>query len=130
MRPCAGISIVGLGLIGASIARAVRAHMPTVGITGYDADPAVRERAADLGIADDVTDTPGAAVTDSDMVMLCVPVGAMREAGGAMSGDLADGVVVSDVGTAKRTIHDDRRAVLPPDGPIVRGTRVAGTRER
>src|SRR3546814_5716619 len=79
MLPFSRISIIGLGLIGSSIARAVRAHMPTVGITGYDADPAVRERAAELGIADDVTDTPGAAVTDADMVMLCVPVGAMRD---------------------------------------------------
>src|SRR3546814_4729282 len=103
MLPFSRISIIGLGLIGSSIARAVRAHMPTVGITGYDADPAVRERAAELGIADDVTDTPGAAVTDADMVMLCVPVGAMREAGEAIAADLADGVVVSDVRSEEHT---------------------------
>src|SRR3546814_12056029 len=101
--------------------------MPTVGITGYDADPAVRERAAELGIADDVTDTPGAAVTDADMVMLCVPVGALREAGEAIAADLADGVVVSDVGSVTGSILAHHRAVLPTGLANVPANPVAGT---
>src|SRR3546814_1166624 len=61
------------------------------------------------------------------MVMLCVPVGAMREAGEAIAADLADGVVVSDVGSVKGSILDDLRAVLPPGVAIVPGHPVAGT---
>src|SRR3546814_7979823 len=61
------------------------------------------------------------------MVMLCVPVGAMREAGEAIAADLADGVVVSDVGSVKGNILDDLRAVLPPGVAIVPGHPVAGT---
>ena len=76
MLPFARVSIIGLGLIGSSIARAVRQHMPTVRLTGHDADPGVRATAERLELCDDIADTPGAAVTDADLVILCVPVGA------------------------------------------------------
>ena len=69
MLPFARLTVIGLGLIGSSVARAVRAQMPAVRITGHDADPAVRERAVVLGICDDVTDTTGAAVIDADLVI-------------------------------------------------------------
>ena len=49
--PFQRVSFVGLGLIGSSIARAVREGMPDVALSGYDADPAVRARARELGIA-------------------------------------------------------------------------------
>ncbi len=60
MLPFSRVTIIGLGLIGSSIARAVRLYMPTVRLTLYDADPAVRERVRELDLADDVTDTAGA----------------------------------------------------------------------
>jgi cyclohexadieny/prephenate dehydrogenase len=53
--------------------------MPTVALVGHDADPAVRARADELGFCDDIADTAGAAVTDADLVILCVPVGAIGE---------------------------------------------------
>ena len=59
MLPFAQITIVGLGLIGSSIAHAVRQTMPSVRITGYDSDPAVRERVLELGFCDDVSDSAG-----------------------------------------------------------------------
>ena len=80
MLPFARVTIVGLGLIGSSIARAVRVHMPTVRLTGYDADPAVRETAVRIELCDDIADSAGTAVIDADLVILCVPVGAMGEA--------------------------------------------------
>ena len=70
MLPFARLTIIGLGLIGSSVVRAVRAQMPCVRITGYDADPMVRTRTVALGICDDVTDTVGAAVMDADLVIL------------------------------------------------------------
>ena len=85
MLPFTRVSVIGLGLIGSSVARAVRAEMPTVRLTGHDADPAVRAAAERLELCDDVTDTAGAAVTDADLVILCVPVGAM----GAVAADIA-----------------------------------------
>ena len=56
MLPFARVTIIGLGLIGSSLARAIRAEMPPVRVTGYDADPAVRDIARRIDLADDVTE--------------------------------------------------------------------------
>ena len=93
MLPFARLTVIGLGLIGSSVARAVKANMPSVRITGHDADPLVRARAVQLGICDDVTDTAGASVIDADLVILCVPVGAMGAVAADFASDLpADGI--------------------------------------
>lgn len=73
----ARVAIVGLGLIGGSIGLAVAHHLPNVTTTGYDADPAVRRRAAERGLADTICETAEEAVALADLVILCVPVGAM-----------------------------------------------------
>jgi cyclohexadieny/prephenate dehydrogenase len=126
MLPFARIAIIGLGLIGSSVARAVRANMPDVRITGHDADPYVRERAVTLGICDDVTDSAGAAVIDADLVMLCVPVGAMGEVAAEFAGDLPAETIVSDVGSCKQSVADALSAALP-DATIIPAHPVAGT---
>ena len=59
MLPFSRVTIIGLGLIGSSLCRAIRDHMPTVRVTGYDADPQVRQIARAIDLADDVTDTAG-----------------------------------------------------------------------
>jgi len=126
MLPFARVSIIGLGLIGSSIAHAVRATMPTVALIGHDADPDVRARARELGFCDDITDSAGAAVTDADLVMLCVPVGAIGAAAEAIAADLPPEAVVSDVGGAKVSVAAAMRAALP-NATIVPGHPVAGT---
>jgi len=126
MLPFSRVTVLGLGLIGSSILRAVRQHMPTVRLTAYDADPAVRARVTELGIADDVTDTPGASVIDADLVMLCVPVGAIGPAAEAIAADLPADAIVSDVGGAKLSVLEAMRKALP-DALIIPGHPVAGT---
>ena len=126
MLPFSRLTIIGLGLIGSSIARAVKEHMPTVRVTGHDADPDVRERAVALGFCDDVTDTPGAAVTDADLVILCVPVGAMGEAATAIAADLPADAIVSDVGSSKESVLAALQAALP-GATIIPAHPVAGT---
>ena len=126
MLPFARVSIIGLGLIGSSIARAVQIHMPTVRLTGHDADPSVRERANALGFLDDVTDTAGAAVTDADLVILCVPVGAMGSVGESIAADLPADAIVSDVGSSKASVIAALAAALP-GATIIPAHPVAGT---
>ncbi|MBX3562994.1 MAG: prephenate/arogenate dehydrogenase family protein [Sphingomonas sp.] len=126
MLPFSRVTIIGLGLIGSSIARGIRQHMPSVRVTGHDADPAVRETAARIGLCDDVTDTPGAAVIDADLVILCVPVGAMGEAAAAIATDLPGDAIVSDVGSCKESVVAAVRAALP-DAVFVPAHPVAGT---
>ena len=65
MLPFARVTVIGMGLIGSSLTRAVRALMPTVRLTAFDIDPLVRERVRALDLVDDVTDTPAAAVIDA-----------------------------------------------------------------
>ena len=126
MLPFARVTILGLGLIGSSVARAVRAAMPTVRITGYDADPDVRAIADRIDLADDIADSAGAAVIDADLVMLCVPVGAMGAVAAEFADDLPADAIVSDVGGSKESVLTALRAVLP-DATIVPGHPVAGT---
>jgi cyclohexadieny/prephenate dehydrogenase len=126
MLPFARVSIIGLGLIGSSIARAVRQHMPTVRLTGHDADPAVRDRAGELDFLDDIADTPGAAVTDADLVILCVPVGAMGAVGEAIAADLPADAIVSDVGSSKSSVIAALAAALP-GATVIPAHPVAGT---
>jgi cyclohexadieny/prephenate dehydrogenase len=126
MLPFARVSIIGLGLIGSSLARAVRAGMPTVRLTGHDADPGVRERALALDLVDDMTDQAGAAVTDADLVILCVPVGAMAAVAAEIAPDLPPEAVVSDVGSCKTAVLDALRQALP-GRRIIPAHPVAGT---
>ena len=126
MLPFARVTIIGLGLIGSSVARGVRAAMPTVRITGYDADPHVRAVADRIDLADDIADSAGAAVIDADLVMLCVPVGAMGAVAAEFADDLPADAIVSDVGGSKESVLAALRAVLP-DATIVPGHPVADT---
>jgi len=126
MLPFARVTIIGLGLIGSSLARAIRQHMPTVRITGHDADPAVREAARALDLAEDITDTAGAAVTDAEFVILCVPVGAMGAAAAEIADDLPAGVIVSDVGSCKASVAAALAKALP-GVTVIPAHPVAGT---
>jgi cyclohexadieny/prephenate dehydrogenase len=126
MLPFARVTIIGLGLIGSSIARAVQQHMPSVRVTGHDADPDVREIALRIGLCDDVTDTAGASVIDADLVILCVPVGAMGEAAVALADDLPVDAILSDVGSCKENVIEAVRAALP-GAVFVPAHPVAGT---
>lgn len=126
MLPFSRVAIVGLGLIGSSIARAVRAEMPTVRLTGHDTDASVRDAALQLDLVDDVADSAGAAVTDADLVILCVPVGAIGAAAAAIADDLPADAIVSDVGSCKTDVARALGLVLPP-ARIVPAHPVAGT---
>ena len=126
MLPFARVTIIGLGLIGSSIARAVQATMPTVRLTGHDADPRVRERVRELGFVDDVTDTAGASVVDADLVILCVPVGAMGAVGAEIAVDLPPDAIVSDVGSSKMSVLTALGEALP-GATVIPAHPVAGT---
>ncbi len=127
MLPFSRVAIIGMGLIGSSLARAVRQHMPTVRLTVTDADPAVRARLLALDLADDVTENAGVAVIDAELVVLAVPVGAMAAVAREIGPELAAGAIVSDVGSVKGRVLADLTEALPPGTLIVPGHPVAGT---
>ncbi|BAV65178.1 prephenate/arogenate dehydrogenase family protein [Sphingobium cloacae] len=126
MLPFARVTIIGLGLIGSSLARAIRQYMPTVRVTGHDADPQVRDVARAIDLCDDIADTAGAAVTDADLVVLCVPVRAMGAAAADFADDLPGDAIVSDVGSCKADVLAQLSAALPGHA-IIPAHPVAGT---
>lgn len=120
------LAIIGLGLIGGSVGLAVREMLPDVATTGWDADADVRARAAERGLAGTVCDSVADAVREADLVILCVPVGAMGYVAEAIAPHVRPGTIVSDVGSSKRSVGDALRAALP-EAVVIPAHPVAGT---
>jgi cyclohexadieny/prephenate dehydrogenase len=120
------IAIIGLGLQGGSIGLAVREYLPGARTAGYDSDPATRLRAAERGLVDTVHETAADAVREADLVIFCVPPGAMGEAAREIAGALPTGALVSDVGSSKQAIAKTLGEALPHHA-IIPAHPVAGT---
>ncbi|MBX7481971.1 prephenate/arogenate dehydrogenase family protein [Qipengyuania qiaonensis] len=120
------VAIIGLGLIGGSIGLAVQEMLPDIATTGWDADTEVRRRAAGRGLVGMVCETVAEAVGEADLVILCVPVGAMGHAAEAIAPHLKPGTIVSDVGSSKNSVGAALSAALP-DAVIIPAHPVAGT---
>lgn len=120
------IAILGIGLIGASIARAARENGAANTICLYDANSAVRQRARELGLGE-MFDDAEKAVANAEMVVLAVPVGAMGAAAAACAPGLKTGAIVTDVGSVKRAVVEAVAAVLPAYVHLVPGHPLAGT---
>ena len=125
MQDLRKIAIIGLGLIGSSIARGVREALPEVAVIGFDKDETVRTRAAELGLAE-VTQSAAEAVSDADLVILCVPVGEMADAAQSIAGALKNGAIVSDVGSSKTNVGAKLERLLPK-ARVIPAHPVAGT---
>ena len=121
------LAIIGLGLIGASLARVARQQNLAREIVGADADPAVRARAKEIGLGDTITGDLAAAVADADIVILCVPVGAMRFVAAIIGPHLKPGAIVSDTGSVKASVIEAVAPHLPAHVHLVPGHPVAGT---
>ncbi|RPF71156.1 prephenate/arogenate dehydrogenase family protein [Aurantiacibacter spongiae] len=122
------VAIVGLGLLGGSIGLAMREHLPGVASAGWDADPAVRERARERGLVATIADDPAEAVRGADLVILCVPVGAMAQAAHAVAPGLSPDCLVSDVGSSKQGVAGALEQALP-NHAIIPAHPVAGTEQ-
>ena len=124
----ARVAIIGLGLLGGSIGLAVKARGLAIATTGWDRDPAVRQRAAERGLVETVCDTAEAAVAAADLVILCVPVGAMGDAARAVAPGLAPHAIISDVGSSKEAVATALTEALP-GACIIPAHPVAGTEQ-
>ncbi len=120
------IALIGLGLIGSSIARVARAKGLSKEIVAIDRSDDVIARVTALGIADVATTDPSA-VADCDFVVLCVPVGAMDDTARAIAPHLKPGAIVSDVGSVKGAVLAALSEHLPEGIEIVPAHPVAGT---
>ena len=120
------VAIIGLGLLGGSIGLAIRQHLPGVKTASYDSDPQVRVRATERKLAQEICESAAEAVLGADLVILCVPVGAIEHAANELSGALEPGALVSDVGSSKQSVSAALARALPGQ-PIIPAHPVAGT---
>ena len=122
------LAVVGLGLIGGSLARALRSAGAVGGIQGYDTDARQRRLAVELGVVDAAPDTPAAAVADADIVVLAVPVLHTAEALEPIRAALKREAVLTDVGSTKQSVLADVAKALGAVPPrFVAGHPIAGT---
>ncbi len=98
------LCIVGVGLMGGSLARALRQAGACAEIVGVGRRVERLEKAVSLGVIDGYDTDIARAVADADMVVLAVPVGALEHCFSAMKGHLAADAVVTDVGSVKRHV--------------------------
>ena len=120
------VAIIGLGLLGGSIGLAVREYLPEARTTGFDLNPDTRKRAAERKLTDRVCETAVEAVRQADLVIFCVPPGAMGDAARAIAEALPAGAVVSDVGSCKQAIAAALGEALP-NHSVIPAHPVAGT---
>jgi len=121
------IAIIGLGLIGSSIARAARAQGAVRMIVASSRSPETRQRVTELGLADKVVETNAEAVEGADLVIVCVPVGVCGAVAKEIGPHLAPGAIVSDVGSVKGSVVRDMGQYLPDNVHFVPAHPVAGT---
>ena len=123
------LALIGVGLIGGSIARAARALGLVREIVATSRSEPTRQRIRELGLADAVVDTSADAVADADLVIVCVPIGACGAVAKEIGPHLKPGATVSDVGSVKAAVVRDMAPHIPPSVHFIPGHPVAGTED-
>ena len=121
------VALIGIGLIGSSIARAVRAGGLARHVACWSRRAATRAAARRLKICDSVHDKLPEAVKDADLVILCAPIGANAELAAAIKPSLKKGATVTDVGSVKQAVIRDVGPHVPAGVHFIPGHPVAGT---
>ncbi|MEL6824976.1 MAG: prephenate/arogenate dehydrogenase family protein [Pseudomonadota bacterium] len=120
------IAIIGIGLLGSSIAHAAHAYGRAEHVALWDVSEDVRKRAPRV-IHGAVCDTAEQAVADADCVILCTPVGVLAELTQALSGVMKPGAILTDVGSVKAKAAEDMAAHCPDGIHLIPGHPIAGT---
>ncbi len=121
------LALVGVGLIGSSIARAARAQGAARTIVATARSGATRRRVAELGIADQVVESNAEAVEGADLVIACVPVGQSGAVAKEIGPHLKAGAILSDVGSVKAAVLRDMAPHVPQGVHFIPAHPVAGT---
>ncbi|SLN26332.1 prephenate/arogenate dehydrogenase family protein [Oceanibacterium hippocampi] len=129
-KPIVGrLALIGIGLIGSSLARAVKRGGLAGEIVCTARSARSRETALRLGIVDRVESDPAAAVAGADLVVLCTPLQSYEAITKSIAGALAPGAILSDVGSVKQHVLDSLGPLLPEGVHLVPGHPIAGTEE-
>jgi prephenate dehydrogenase len=124
------LAVIGVGLIGGSLARALRAAGEVREVVGCGRSSANLEKAVELEVIDRYSHDPAQAVLDADMVFVAVPLGAMRETFRAIRDRLSERAVVTDGGSVKGSVMADAETAFGKvPARLVPGHPIAGTEQ-
>ncbi|OWY15106.1 cyclohexadienyl dehydrogenase [Thioclava sp. JM3] len=123
------VALIGLGLIASSMAHAMREKGLAGEIVGHARSAETRDTALEIGLVDAVYETAAEAVAGADLVVLCVPVGAMDKIAEEIAAHLAPGATVTDVGSVKRAVIDAVGPHMPDGVHFIPGHPLAGTEQ-
>ena len=121
------VALIGVGLIGSSLARVMAAQGLARTIVGCARSEATLNAVRALGLADEVHDDPAAAAAGADLVVFCTPVGSYAGIAERLAPALKPGAIVSDVGSVKQAVIRDLGPLLPDGVHLVPGHPIAGT---
>jgi cyclohexadieny/prephenate dehydrogenase len=122
------LALLGMGLIGSSVARIAMARGDLAAeVVANARTAATLDRVRELGIADRIEADPARAVEGADCVMLCAPVGAYAALAAAIAPALAPGAILTDVGSTKQSVVRDVGPLVPAGVHFVPAHPVAGT---
>lgn len=121
------VALIGLGLIASSMFWAIKRSGLAGEVTGYARSTETRDTARRIGLCDRVCDSAAEAVAGADLVVLCVPVGAMGQVAAEIAPHLAAGATVSDVGSVKAAVIQAVSPHLPDNVHFVPAHPLAGT---
>lgn len=121
------ICIIGLGLIGSSLARNIKGQSLAGVLSCVDLNPKVCEKAMELSLVDQATTSFSVGVEEADLIILCSPVGSMSVVASAIADYLKPGAIVTDVGSVKGSVVRDLQQHLPESVELVPGHPIAGT---
>jgi cyclohexadieny/prephenate dehydrogenase len=123
------VALIGIGLIGSSMAHAIRRADLAGHISGYARRPETLARARGIGFADTLTGSIPEAVKDADLVVLATPVGSFGEIAAEMAPHLKTGAIVSDVGSVKSAVLRDVGPHIPDGVHFIPAHPIAGTEQ-
>ncbi len=121
------VALIGLGLIASSIFWAIKRGGLAHEVSGYARSQDTRDTARRIGLCDSIHDSAAEAVKDADLVILCVPVGAMEQVAQEVAPFLKQGATVSDVGSVKRAVIDAVGPHIPEGVHFIPAHPLAGT---
>jgi cyclohexadieny/prephenate dehydrogenase len=127
--PFEKVALLGIGLIGSSLAHVMQKHQLARSITGYAMSAETRRVALEIGLVDEVFDTAKAAVAGADLVVICTPVGAAGAIARDIAAALAPGAILTDVGSVKATVVRDVGPHVPGHVHFIPGHPIAGTEQ-
>ena len=120
------IAVIGLGLIGSSIIRATENNGLAGRIMAFDADADTRATAQSIKLGE-VVETAKDAVADADLVVLAIPVGAMKAAAAEIIPHMKKGAILTDTGSTKKSVLDDIKPHLNDAVTFIPSHPIAGT---